>query len=149
MYNCQNTIKNTIHSIQNQNLIEIEIILINDFSKDNTLKITKNLKVEDSRIKIINNKKNMGILYIRCIGALSSKVNYIFPLDNDDMFLSEEIFNIAYKEAKFNEIDIVTFKGIKVFNIKDFFNNKNLKEFRNYKNIRVYHKPELGDFSIG
>lgn len=53
MYNCQNTIKNTIHSIQNQNLIEIEIILINDFSKDNTLKITKNLKVEDSRIKII------------------------------------------------------------------------------------------------
>lgn len=54
MYNCQNTIKNTIHSIQNQNLIEIEIILINDFSKDNTLKFTKNLNVEDSRIKIIN-----------------------------------------------------------------------------------------------
>ena len=149
MYNCQNTIKNTIRSIQNQNLIKIEIILINDFSKDNTLKITKNLKVEDSRIKIINNKKNMGILYTRCIGALSSKGKYIFPLDNDDMFLSEDILNVAYKEAKFNEIDIVTFKGIKVFNINDFFNNINLKEFRNYKNIRVYHQPELGDFSIG
>lgn len=149
MYNCQNSIKNTIRSIQNQNLLEIEIILVNDFSKDNTLKITENLKVEDSRIKIINNKKNMGILYTRCIGALSSKGKYIFPLDNDDMFLSEDIINVAYKEAKYNEIDIVTFKGIKVFNINDFFENKNLKEFRNYKNIRVFHQPQLGDFSIG
>ena len=149
MYNCQNTIKKTLRSIQNQNLLEIEIILINDFSKDNTLKIIENLIVEDSRIKIINNKKNMGILYSRSIGTLSSKGKYIFPLDNDDMLMSEDVLNVVYKEAKFNNIDIVTFKGVTVTNINDFLNNKNLKEFRNYRSIRVYYQPELGDFSIG
>ena len=52
IYNCQNTIIRAIRSIQNQNFSELEIILINDFSKDNSLNIIEELKKEDQRIKI-------------------------------------------------------------------------------------------------
>jgi glycosyltransferase involved in cell wall biosynthesis len=87
IYNCQNSIKQAIRSIQNQKMIDIEIILVNDKSNDKSLKIIKNFQKTDKRIKIINNKKNMGTLYSRSIGALQAKGKYIIPLDNDDMFL--------------------------------------------------------------
>ena len=64
IYNSQKTIKSAIRSIQNQNMLDIEIILINDFSKDNSSKIIENFQKEDPRIKIISNIKNMGTVYI-------------------------------------------------------------------------------------
>ena len=74
--------------------------LINDFSKDNSSEILEYLKEKDSRIRIVKNKKNMGSLYSRSIGALISNGEYIFPLDNDDMFFSEDIFDYIIKIAK-------------------------------------------------
>ena len=77
MFNCEKTIKPTLRSIQNQNMSKIEILLINDFSSDNTFKIINKISKNDKRIKIINNHKNMGTLFSRCIGALISKGEYI------------------------------------------------------------------------
>ena len=77
LYNCQETIIPAINSIQFQNMTQIEIILINDFSYDNTSYIVENLQKNDQRIKIINNIRNMGTLYSRCIGALVSRGEYI------------------------------------------------------------------------
>ena len=85
LYNCQTTIQFSITSIQKQYFQNYEIILINDYSTDNTSSIVNQLMQKDSRINIINNKKNMGILYSRSIGALISKGKYIFCLDNDDL----------------------------------------------------------------
>ncbi len=70
VYNCEKYIKHVLRSIQNQNMVEIEIILVNDFSKDKLLEIITELQKEDSRIKIINNLKNRGTLYSRCIEVL-------------------------------------------------------------------------------
>ena len=78
LYNCEGTIESALHSIQYQNISEIEILLINDFSKDNTSKILKNFQKKDFRIKVINNHKNMGTLYSRSIGVLISKGEYIY-----------------------------------------------------------------------
>ena len=75
VYNSKNFISRAIKSIQNQNILNIEIILVNDFSTDDTLSEIEKIQKEDPRIKIINNKKNMGILYSRSIGALSAKGN--------------------------------------------------------------------------
>ena len=112
VYNSQDIISRSIRSIQNQNLLDIEIILVNDFSNDNTLEIIKKFQKEDSRIKIINNKKNMGTLYSRSIGVLSARGKYIFPLDNDDIFLNEDIFEVIGNIAEEGDFDIVQFKGI-------------------------------------
>ena len=55
------------------------------------------------------NKKNMGILYSRSIGVLSSKGKYIFSLDNDDMFLDFDVFSTITKIANESNIDIFEF----------------------------------------
>ena len=79
-HNSQKTISRAVKSIQNQNISNIEIILVNDFSIDKSLEIVEEIQKKDKRIKIINNKKNMGTLYSRSIGALSSKGVYILKL---------------------------------------------------------------------
>ena len=78
IYNSEKFVSRAIKSVQNQNLTNLEIILINDFSTDNSLSLIEKLKSEDPRITIINNKKNMGILYSKSIGVLSCNGKYIF-----------------------------------------------------------------------
>ena len=109
VYNTGEIIKSVLKSVQNQNFIDLEIIIVNDFSKDNTLEILKKLKKEDSRIKIINNEKNMGILYSRSIAVLQSKGEYIINLDHDDLFFDEDVLDTSYKEAKMDNYDIISF----------------------------------------
>ena len=87
VYNAEKSIAYAVRSIQNQNLVDFEIILVNDLSKDNSYNMMINLQKEDSRIKILNNTKNMGTLYSRSIGALIAKGDFTFSLDNDDLFL--------------------------------------------------------------
>ena len=70
LFNSEKTIKTAIRSIQNQNEKEIEIIIIEDCSNDNSLKKIEEMEKEDSRIKIIKNKKNRGALFSKSIGAL-------------------------------------------------------------------------------
>lgn len=90
VYNSQKYIQQAITSIQNQEMLELDIIIVNDFSTDNTSKIIDQIKKNDKRIRVLNNKKNMGILYTRCMGTLIAKGKFIFPLDNDDMFLDKD-----------------------------------------------------------
>ena len=70
LFNSAKTIKSSIRSIQNQNMREVEIILVDDFSNDNSLEIIEELRKEDSRIKIIKNFENKGALFSKSIGAL-------------------------------------------------------------------------------
>jgi len=144
VYNCEETISYSINSIQNQILSEIEIILINDFSKDNSTKIIKSFMEKDKRIILINNNKNMGTLYSRCIGALVSKGNYIFALDNDDMFFNDDVFDYVYKKAIEENFDIIGFKTICV---NDYYSKiENMKDdyFSNRTNNLIIHQPKLG-----
>ena len=52
-YNCEKTIFYPILSIQHQNISQIEIILINDFSNDNTSEVIQEMNIYDKRIKVI------------------------------------------------------------------------------------------------
>ena len=151
IYNSQNYITRAIRSIQNQNIKDIEIILINDYSTDGSLSLITEMQKEDKRIKIINNKKNLGILYSRCIGTLSAKGKYIFPLDNDDMFLDQDVFSVITNIAEKGFFDIVEFKGI--FSNKGDENNilKNKISDTHYANHPlnlVLYQPQLGNYQI-
>ena len=109
MYNEEKNALKVIRTIQNQKLQEIEIVCVNDHSNDNTLKILETLKKEDSRIKIITNKKNRGVIYNRIYGAIKSKGEYVTFIDADDGLCNRDILSIAYDKAtkEFNEkIDI-------------------------------------------
>jgi len=148
IYNRQNSIELSVTSVLKQNMNNFEIILINDNSKDNSLKIMKKLKKADKRIKIINNSKNMGTLYSRCIAGLNAKGKYIFSLDPDDVFMDDDVFTSITKIAEKDNYDIVEFKA---FTIPNYY--PDLKDIRHnffnfHKNNLILHQPELGIFPI-
>lgn len=148
VFNCENTIKYSISSIQNQKLEEIEIILVNDFSKDNSRYIIEEMQKEDPRIVIINNNQNFGTLYSRNIGAIYASGKYIFCLDNDDMILNEEIISKLYNlETKYN-YDIIGFKIINANNYRADITNMYDDPFIIRKHNQIIYQPHLKYLSI-
>jgi len=144
VYNTNEKIKSVVRSSQNQNISNIEIILVNDFSNNETYKTILDLQKEDNRIECINNKKNMGTLYSRCIGTLKAKGKYIFPLDNDDLFFDEGLFDTITKEAENGNFDIVEFRGAsrEVYDLPpNKFVNTN---YSNHQHGLILYQPELG-----
>ena len=149
IYNAEKSISTAIRSIQNQNMTDIEILLIDDCSLDKSLKIIEKFQKEDKRIKIIKNKKNKGALFSRSLGALKSKGKYIMALDSDDLFINPNIFNICYKEAENNELDIVEFSGFQVKNKILRLNNElpKIAFYLRYKtNNLLLKQPDLFNF---
>ena len=112
LYNSEKTITTSVRSIQNQNFSDFEIIIIDDYSTDKSLDIIKSLHKEDKRIRIIQNKNNRGPLYSRSIGVLNAKGKYIFPLDSDDLFANDNLFDFCYNETEKFNIDILEFSGL-------------------------------------
>ena len=149
MFNIEKLINRSILSVQNQNFTKFEIIVVNDFSTDNSFNIVKELSQKDKRIKIINNRIKRGSLYSRCIGTLISKGKYIFPLDSDDLYLINDTLSSVYTEAKKINPDLIEFKGISVDEIDDFFNLKNIKSFRNFRVNKFLSQPFIAIDSYG
>ena len=109
IYNREEYLKRSISSIQNQTLKEIEIVAVNDCSTDGSLKILKKLAKNDSRIKIINNDRNHGLLYTRAMGMMNCTGEYIMNLDPDDQFQGINNLEILYRVAKYKNSDIVIY----------------------------------------
>ena len=148
LYNCQKTIRASLNSIIFQNMANIEIILINDFSNDNTLKIIKNFKRYDQRIMLINNKKNMGTLYSRSIGVLKAKGDYIFSLDNDDMYFDYDVLGYIYQRITQESLDIIGFLTINLWNYTASINKmKNIFTYL-YPDEFYLEQPELRTWMI-
>lgn len=73
VYNAEEYIADTLKNIVSQSLYEIEIIIINDHSSDNTLNILKEIASSDERIRIIDNAVNIGAGISRNIGLSEAK----------------------------------------------------------------------------
>ena len=153
IFNSYYSIKPTIRSIQNQKMVDIEIIIIDDCSKDNSSSVIEKLQKEDPRIKIIKNKINRGTLFSRSIGAIHSKGKYIMSIDQDDLFINE-IFNKCYKKMETEQIDIIEFSGLELKN--NYIDYKKisipfyLKSKKNNQliidNIRIIKQPILSNY---
>ena len=94
IYNGEKYLNYSIKSIQNQKMKEIEIILIDDCSTDNSLILIKQLMKYDQRLRLIKNFENRKILYSKSLAALNSNGKYILQLDQDDIFIRDDIFNL-------------------------------------------------------
>ena len=148
VYNCEKTLKPSLRSIQNQKMTDIEIILVNDFSSDNTLQTIKGFQKEDPRIKIINNEKNMGILYSRCTAVLEAKGKYILNLDQDDFFLDENVFNDVYKEAEEGNFDIISFLEVEIKSHITTINEIKNGPLPDHSDNLIVRQPELSHFAL-
>ena len=127
IYNGGQYLYYSLRSVQNQKMKNLEIILIDDKSNDNTLNIIKTYMEEDERIRLIKNNQNRKILYSKSIGALNSKGKYIIELDQDDMFIRNDCFDILFSEAEKNNLDLVHIRDFSKTSFKfDYITKVNL-----------------------
>ncbi len=85
-YNGEKFIAQTLESIVNQDYGNLEIILINDASTDNTLKNAEKILKSSKRVfKIFNHEKNLGVSAARNSGIKISEGEYLCFIDGDDL----------------------------------------------------------------
>lgn len=105
VYNGEAYIEECLRSILNQTLQGIEIIVVNDGSKDKTLQIVKGLAEKNSNIVIIN-QENKGLARARVAGLKRASADYIGWVDADD-FISAQMYEKLYLTLVENNADYV------------------------------------------
>ena len=139
IYNRGEYLLRFLKSIQNQNFNDIEIILIDDFSSDNTLDLIKKYQLIDKRIILIKNKKNFGTFKTRNLGIFKSKGEYCILPDPDDI-LSQDCLKNFYVFAKKYDYEMLRF-NIYIGQKSIFFPN-----CANPTPSRPVFKPEIQTF---
>lgn len=105
VYNSEKFIKKCLDSVLNQTIKEIEIIVINDGSKDNSQKIINEYKNKYSNIIAIE-QENMGVARTRNNAIKMANTEYVMFIDNDD-YIDENYVEVHLKEIEENNLDIV------------------------------------------
>ena len=139
IYNGEAFIKRALLSIQNQDFKDIEIVMVDDCSKDNSLNLIKELMVYEPRITLYQNEENRGALFTKVKGILLAKGKYIMVLDEDDIFVQRNAFSTLYKEAEKNNLDILSF-GMLMSKIKINIIRSNSTK----PEPPIIYQPELG-----
>lgn len=111
-YNVEKYILKCISSIREQTYDNLQIIIVNDGSSDNTLEIIKKIESVDHRIQVIN-KKNEGVSVARNMGMEKALGKYICFVDGDDYIdntMIETLYNdiISYE----SEMSICGYKNV-------------------------------------
>lgn len=158
VYNMEIRLKKCIDSLVNQTLKDIELIIVNDGSKDNSLKIIKEYQKTHNNIKIID-KKNGGIGAARNDGIKIATGEYIAFVDSDD-YIELDMFEKMYKTIKkekacivvcnyktFNEMDnnIIYNNIVAETNITTFDKNPEMLNKIHYMPWNKLYKKELFD----
>jgi glycosyltransferase involved in cell wall biosynthesis len=116
VYNSERYLNTCINSLINQSLKDIEIIIVNDGSNDNSLVVCQKYEKMDQRIKLIN-KQNGGVSSARNEGIRIATGEYIGFVDSDD-WVDLDTYEKMYSNAGKHNVDAV------VIGIKKFFNKK-------------------------
>ncbi|MDD4372210.1 MAG: glycosyltransferase family 2 protein [Anaerostipes sp.] len=107
VYNGEKYLRECIDSILTQSLKEMEVVIVNDGSQDNSLEICKSY-VGDDRIKIIN-QKNLGTSIARKNGIKAAQGKYCMFSDQDDFFCKKDAFEKLYDEMEKKQLSILQY----------------------------------------
>lgn len=111
VYNAEAYVGEAIESILAQTYINLEFVIINDGSSDNTATIVK--KYIDKRIKYYENDTNMGIVYTLNRGFSLARGEYIARMDADDISLPNRLMKqVAYMQTHMNVVACGTLYGL-------------------------------------
>ncbi len=122
VYNRENLLKRCINSVLKQSYKNLELIVIDDGSEDNSLEILLNYSKQDKRIKVFH-QNNSKLAKSRNKGISNSTGKYITFLDNDDEYLESHIFQRVRYMEKNPEVDLVQ-GGVKIIG-NQFVRDKN------------------------
>lgn len=106
-YNIEEYIADAIKSVLGQTYKDLQVVVVNDASRDNTAYVARNAANGDERVYIVSNSENAGAGMSRAIGLSHCKGKYVTFLDGDDMYTPTYIENLV-KEAERTGADITS-----------------------------------------
>lgn len=139
MYNVEKYLKESIDSVLNQSYKNIEAILVDDGSPDNSGKIADDYAKKDERVKVIH-KENGGLSDARNVGLDAASGDYIMFVDSDDFLLPNAIEVLENKIEK-EDADYIIANYINCDEDGKLWDNPvfNLEKYKEFKlNIKDY-----------
>lgn len=113
VYNAEAYLKRCIDSLISQSLENIEFIIINDGSTDNSLNIIKSLVVSDKRFIIVD-QPNLGVSSARNKGLILATGKYIMFVDSDDELMHSYSIAKLYEKIDILNADVLSFGSLNV-----------------------------------
>lgn len=136
VYNAEQYLERCLESIINQTLKNIEIICVDDCSKDKSLEILNEYALKDKRIKVIHCNKNGGESKARNIGLDNSTGKYLSFVDNDD-YLDLDFYEKLYSKAESSNADIVRGE-VRIYDYKGKIRYNDLNPLIRKNNSKLY-----------
>lgn len=142
-YNIENYIEKTLDSVLAQTYDSLEIIVVNDGSKDNTAAIIDSYAQKDNRIKVIH-KENGGVTSARLAGIAAATGDYIGFVDGDD-YIEPNMFELLVNNAINYNADISHCGYQMVFpsRVDYYYNTGKIVEQDNIKGINDLLRGEF------
>lgn len=126
VYNTEKYLKKCVNSILNQTYCNLDIILVDDGSTDNSGKICDELTKADKRIRVFH-KENSGVSASRNLGIMEAKGKYIGFVDSDD-FIEADMYKILYENMIKYNLDISICNCYTVTNKEKFYDDHKIKD---------------------
>lgn len=106
VFNAEKYLQETLNSIANQSYRNLEIILIDDRSTDESLKLAKQALTKDERIRLIAKEKNEGVSAARNLAIQEATGEYICFIDSDDIVYENYVAAMVH-ELKRRDVDMI------------------------------------------
>lgn len=129
IYNSEKFIDKCIESVLNQTYNNWEMLLVNDYSSDNSIEIVKEYQKKDSRIKLFHLEINSGAAIARNLAIEKAEGEIIAFLDSDDVWTSKKLEihvdfmvknNTAFSHTSYGFIDEEGKKISKTFHVSNY-----------------------------
>ncbi|MFM5744492.1 glycosyltransferase family 2 protein [Aeromonas veronii] len=144
-YNAQNVIRKSLESCINQTYKDLDIVVVDDNSSDDTVSIIKEYQEKDKRINIIQHDTNKSALQARKMAIKHAKSKYIWFIDSDDHIELSAVGELSRALEANNMPDMLTFgsndyleNGVLKRVFFDWGMNKSLAEWKHDSDYRPY-----------
>lgn len=107
VYNCEDKIKRCVESIIAQGIKELEIILVNDGSTDNSAEVCNRIMQSEPRVKVIH-QSNVGVSMARNSGIKKAVGKYVTFVDADDYLTENPIYEKAINILEKENVEVVS-----------------------------------------
>lgn len=121
VYQVEAYVQECLESVQTQSLEELEIICVHDAGEDGSWEIVKQAAAGDSRIRLLENERNLGLAATRNRGLAQARGKYVYFLDSDDK-IRRDALEVLYRRAEREELEV------QIFAASFLYENEELKE---------------------
>lgn len=123
-YNCEKYVKKCLTSVVNQTYKNLEIIVVDDGSKDNTYSIVEEFAKQDERIKLLQKENEKSVALTRNFLLRHKTGEYFCFVDSDDIISKDYVYTLYNNLIKFDaDLSVCSF-SIKLNKLPAFFKNK-------------------------